>query len=159
MDDDSSRSYLTSGVIDSTPAPMHSQVMDTADSTDSTEGVIARYARAWADADLVTVIETYAEDVVAHYGGQSPFAGTHIGRDRFLEVLAATAAQGERTLISVDQHHEDGQTGALFATESFVADGETRTVMRGLRFRIENDKIAECWLFDHDQHVVDAAWS
>ncbi len=50
------------------------------------EGVITRYATAGREGDLQTLIDCYDEDIVAHYGGQSPFAGTHVGRDRFLEV-------------------------------------------------------------------------
>jgi uncharacterized protein len=129
-----------------------------------TPDVITRYAAAWLAGDVVTLVGCYADHIVAHYGGQSPFAGTHVGRDRFVDVLLESSARSGRKLLSVDQIHDDGETGALFVTESLVVDwihdgGETVTVFRALRFRVADGKIAECWLFDHDQHLIDRAWS
>ena len=37
------------------------------------------YAEAWVNGDLATMIDLYASDVVVHYGGRSPFTGTHVG--------------------------------------------------------------------------------
>lgn len=122
-------------------------------------GVISRYADAWRTGDLTTLISCYDEGIIAHYGGRSSFAGTHVGRDRFIEVLAGTALVSERQLVSIDQLHDDGDTGALFVTESLVIGGERHTVHRALRFRVAGDRIVECWLFDHDQHLVDRAWT
>ena len=135
--------------------------MINSESADETteRGVMARYTRAWIDGDLATLVDCYADDVVAHYGGQSPFAGTHDGRDRFLEVLVGTAALGKRELVSVDQIHDDGEWGAAFVTERFEIAGETVTVQRALRYRIVSGRIKECWLFDMDQHLVDRAWT
>jgi uncharacterized protein len=133
------------------------------DSTEPTvrpdPGVVVRYARAWEAGDIATLVGCYADDVVAHYGGRSPFAGTHRGKDRFLEVLITTAGLGNRRLVSVDQVHDDGETGAIFATETFDVDGETVTVQRALRYRIRDGLIAECWLFDMEQHLIDKAWT
>lgn len=123
------------------------------------QGVVARYTRAWFEGDLETLVDCYADNVVVHYGGQSPYAGTHYGKDRFLEVLAGTAAIGKRDLVSVDQLHDDGAWGAVFVTESFEIAGEVVTVQRALRYRIDRDLIKECWLFDMDQHLVDQAWT
>jgi uncharacterized protein len=126
-------------------------------------GTISRYAHAWAAGDLATVVDSYATDIVVHYGGTSPFAGTHTGRDRFVEVLIETASRSSRELISVDQVHDDGETGAIFATERILVGppGDRRpvTIQRALRFRVADDRITECWLFDHDQHLLDRSWS
>lgn len=122
-------------------------------------GVIDRYAAAWRDGDLFTMIDLYADDVVVHYGGSSPFAGTHLGRDRLLEVLAETAVRSGRALVSVDQIDDHGTHGALFVTESMTVDGETVELQRALRYRIADGRIAECWLYDHDQHLVDRSWA
>ncbi len=125
----------------------------------ATSGVIARYTRAWLDSDLATLVDCYADDIVAHYGGTSRYAGTYHGKTRFLEVLAETAALAKRELLSADQLHDDGECGAVFITESFDIDGDPVTVQRALRYRIDHDQITECWLFDMDQHLIDRAWS
>jgi len=122
-------------------------------------GVVTAYARAWEAADHATLIGLYAEDVVVHYGGTSPFSGTHQGRDRFVDVLLQTAARGKRSLASIDQVHDDGDTGAIFVTERFEVDGEPVEVQRALRYRTAGGRITECWLYDQDQHLVDRAWS
>lgn len=130
------------------------------DETDQSPiGAVERYVTAWQTGDLETLIDCYAPDIVAHYGGTSRFAGTHVGRNTFLGVLAESSAIGERTLVSVDQWHDDGDTGAVFATEQFTVDGERRAVQRALRYRISDGRFVECWLFDLDQGLVDRAWS
>jgi hypothetical protein len=122
-------------------------------------GVITRYARAWERGDFGEIVLCYDEHIVAHYGGQSEFAGTYIGRDRFLTLLLETGSRGNRKLIAIDQLHDDGDCGAFFVTESFVIDGETVVVRRALRFKTNGRAVTECWLFDHDQHLVDKAWT
>ena len=123
-----------------------------------TDGVISRYVAAWQAQDLATVLDCYAEDVTAHYGGTSPFAGDHHGREAFVAVLAATAVTSARRLVTVDQLHDDGDRGAVFVTEAVTVGSTEHVVQRALRFRVAEHRIVEVWLFDLDQHVVDAAW-
>ncbi len=127
--------------------------------TSGSSGVITRYARAWEAGDIAEIINCYDEQIVAHYGGTSPFAGTHQGRDRFLNVLLETGQRSSRKLLSIDQLHDEITTGAFFVTESMVIDGETVIVHRALRFRTNRSTIVECWLFDQQQHLIDTAWS
>jgi uncharacterized protein len=124
-----------------------------------TPGTIARYANAWLAGDRMAIVECYDENIVAHYGGTSAFAGDHQGRTRFVEILLDTSSRARRTLIGVDQIHDDGDSGALFVTESIEIDGATTHINRALRFRVANDRIVECWLFDQDQHLLDHAWA
>jgi uncharacterized protein len=124
-----------------------------------TPGNITRYANAWLAGDLMAIVECYDENIVAHYGGTSAFAGDHQGRTRFIEVLLDTSSRARRTLISVDQIHDDGDSGALFVTESIDIEGTITQIKRGLRFRVANNRFVECWLFDQDQHLVDRAWA
>jgi hypothetical protein len=119
------------------------------DTTTKPVGVITRYARAWERGDIGEIVNCYNEDIVAHYGG----------RERFLGLLLETGQRGSRKLLSIDQIHDDGDTGALFVTESFVINGETVSVLRALRFRTTGETITECWLFDQSQHLVDQAWA
>jgi uncharacterized protein len=122
-------------------------------------GVITRYAEAWRRGDLAEMIDCYGDDVTVHYGGSSDYAGTHRGRDRFVEVLVATAQRSGRRLVGIDQIDDHGTHGALFVTETMNSGTSTVTVERALRYRIVDDRISECWLYDHDQHLVDRAWS
>ena len=126
--------------------------------TESGQGVIERYAAAWRTGDVTTMFELYDDAVLVHYGGTSSFAGTHLGKNRLIEVLIATTARSDRILVSIDAVFDNGDSGAIFVTESFRLDAATITVPRALRYRVADDRIIECWLFDHDQHLVDRAW-
>jgi len=122
-------------------------------------GVIQRYADAWQRSDLETLFATYSPDVVVHYGGTSPFAGDHHGRDALLSLLAETARRSGRTLVSVDAVYDLGGHGAIFVREAFDIAGERVTVDRCLRYRVDGDLIVEVRLYDHQQQLVDRAWS
>ena len=120
--------------------------------------MITRYVEAWQAQDLGTVLDCYAQDIVAHYGGTSSFAGDHVGHARFVEVLADTAVRSGRRLVSVEQLHDAGDHGSVFVVEAVTVDGAEHEVHRALRFRVESERIAEVWLYDLDQHLVDASW-
>jgi len=122
-------------------------------------GVVQRYVDAWQRSDLATMFATYDPDVVVHYGGTSQFAGDHHGRDALLSLLAETARRSGRTLVTVDAVYDLGGHGAIFVREAFDIDGERVTVDRCLRYRVDGDLIVEVWLYDHQQQLVDRAWS
>lgn len=122
-------------------------------------GVITRYADAWRRGDVAEMIGCYHDDIAVHYGGTSTFAGIHRGRDRLVDLLVDTARRSDRRLITIDQVDDHGTHGALFVTESMQVDGTEATVLRALRYRTTDGRISECWLYDHDQHLVDRAWS
>jgi putative lipase involved disintegration of autophagic bodies len=128
------------------------------DSATESVGTITRYAEAWANSDVAAMFGLYHDDVIAHYGGTSEFAGVHRGRDAFASVLIETVGRSGRRLLSIDQVDDHGGHGAIFATEAMTVLGEEVHLMRALRYRVENAQIVECWLFDHDQHHVDRAW-
>ncbi len=121
-------------------------------------GVITRYVAAWQAGDLDAVLASYAPGIVAHYGGTSTFAGSHQGFERFVQVLADTAERSDRRLVSIEQLHDGGDHGSVFVVESVAIDGESHLVHRSLRFRVADGQIAEVWLYDLDQHLVDQAW-
>ena len=122
-------------------------------------GVIEHYAAAWHRSDLETMFATYDPSVVVHYGGTSPFAGDHHGRDAFVAILAETARRSGRALVSIDAVYDLGGHGAVFVTEAFEVGGARATVERCLRYRLEDGLIVEVWLYDQQQHLVDRAWS
>lgn len=122
-------------------------------------GVITRYAEAWQRGDIAAMLGCYHPDVTGHYGGTSSFAGTHHSRDRLVEILVETARRSGRQLVSVDQIDDHDTHGALFVTETMTIGAVAITLARALRYRTVDDLIIECWLYDHDQHLVDRAWN
>jgi hypothetical protein len=119
------------------------------------ESVLRRYAEAWVAGDLAAVIDAYHDDFVLHYFGDSPLAGSHVGKDAALAALAEATARTDRQLLEVVDVLAGTNLGALVVVER-LGDREVRRV---LLYRTEDDKLRECWLYDEDQPFVDHLWS
>lgn len=120
--------------------------------------VLRRYADAWQAGDLDALIGCYADDFTLHYAGANRFAGTHVGRDAALGVMAEVSTIAPRTLRSVDDVLSGGGGGALVVTEELTRDGETAVLSRVLRYRVADGLLRECWLHDEDQALIDHLW-
>ncbi len=128
-------------------------------SEDHAGTVLARYAAAWAEGDLEALVDCYAEDFTLHYGGASRFAGTHVGRDAALTVMAEVSGIAPRELLSVDDVLVSDSAGALVVRERLTRDGRSVDLERVLRYRVAAGRLAECWLHEADQGAVDELWS
>ena len=122
-----------------------------------TERVLRAYATAWLASDLDTVLASYHDDIELHYMGESPLAGTHRGRDAAFVALGQASLRTQRVLIDVEDVLVGESLGALIAIED-LGDPAQR-VRRVLLYRVEDDKLRECWLFDEDQRFIDSLWS
>jgi len=115
------------------------------------------YADAWLAADVEKVLGAYHDDIVLHYMGESPLAGTHAGKEAVFTILGQASYRASRKLIAVEDVLVGENFGALLAIEDL---GEPpRRVRRVLLYRVEDGKLRECWLYDEDQRFVDKLWS
>lgn len=124
---------------------------------DETGRVLRAYADAWLAADLERIVAAYHDDVVLHYMGESPLAGTHTGKDAAFAALGQATQRSARRLIEIEDVLVGEQLGALLAVEEL--GDPPRRVRRVLLYRVEDGKLRECWLLDEDQRFVDALWS
>jgi len=125
--------------------------------SDETGRVLREYAKAWLASDLEKVLASYHDDIELHYMGESPLAGTHRGRDAAFAVLGQASTRTARRLIDVEDVLVGEFLGALIAVEDL---GEpAQRVRRVLLYRVEDEKLRECWLFDEDQRFIDSLWS
>ena len=124
---------------------------------DETGRVLRRYAQAWLASDLETVLASYHDDIELHYMGSSPLAGTHRGRDAAFAALGQASIRTSRQLIAVEDVLVGESLGALLAIED-IGD-PPRRVRRVLLYRVQDEKLRECWLFDEDQRFIDELWS
>lgn len=125
--------------------------------SDETARVLRAYAKAWLASDLEKVLASYHENIELHYMGESPLAGTHRGRDAAFAVLAQATTRTNRKLIDVEDVLVGESMGALIAVED-LGDPPQR-VRRILLYRVQDEKLRECWLFDEDQRFIDQMWS
>jgi len=126
---------------------------------DSTEieRVLRGYADAWLAADLERILAAYHEDVVLHYMGESPLAGTHTGRDAVFAALGQASQRSARRLVEIEDVLVGTDLGAILAVEDL--GGPPRRVRRVLVYRVADGQLRECWLYDEDQRFVDTLWS
>ena len=125
--------------------------------SEETGRVLRRYAQAWLASDLDVVLASYHDDIKLHYMGESPLAGTHRGRDAAFAALGQASVRTARKLIAVEDVLVGDSLGALIAIED-LGDPPQR-VRRVLLYRVQDEKLRECWLFDENQRFVDKLWS
>ena len=124
---------------------------------EETVRVLREYADAWLAADLERILGAYHEDVVLHYMGESPLAGTHTGRDAAFAALGQASQRSARRLIEIEDVLVGDALGAILAVEEL--GDPPRRVRRVLLYRVLDGQLRECWLYDEDQRFVDALWS
>ncbi len=120
---------------------------------------VKRYAEAWAANDLAAIIDCYHDEVVFHYFGRSPLAGTHRGKPACLAVLKQVREKTNRRLVSIVDAMAGERFGVIVATERFERDSRSVTLNRLLRYMVRDGKLAECWVYDEDQRLVDEIWA
>jgi hypothetical protein len=125
--------------------------------SEETSRVLQAYAKAWLAADLEKVLASYHDDIELHYMGESPLTGTHRGRGAAFAVLGQASTRTGRKLIDVEDVLVGESLGALIAVED-LGDPAQR-VRRVLLYRVQDEKLRECWLFDENQRFIDAMWS
>ena len=121
--------------------------------------VVKRYADAWSANDLPTIIDSYRDDVVFHYFGRSPLVGIHRGKAACLALLKQVREKTNRKLVAVRDVLAGESFGAIIAVERFERNGKSVEIERVLRYSVRDGKLAECWIYDEDQRLVDEYWA
>lgn len=121
--------------------------------------VVKRYADAWLQGDMKNIIDCYHDDVVFHYAGRSPLAGAHRGKQACLGVLKQVSQKTNRKLLSITDVLAGDEFGLIVAVERFGSEGDFVELERLLRYRVQDEKLCECWIYDFDQELVDRYYS
>ncbi|MES2249048.1 MAG: nuclear transport factor 2 family protein [Pseudomonadota bacterium] len=121
--------------------------------------VVQRYAQAWAANDLKAIVDCYDDEVVFHYFGRSPLAGTHRGKAGCLAVLQQVKARTNRRLVAIRDVLAGEHFGLIVAVEQFEHQGRPVELERQLRYAVRDGKLSECWIYDEDQRWVDEVLS
>jgi len=116
---------------------------------------VTRYCAAWRAGDLAALLACYHEDFTLHYAGASSLAGDHIGKAASLKALAEVTRRTNRKLIEIVDVMAGPARATVIARERFEKAGKTAELERVLVYRIEEGKLAECWVYDADQALVD----
>jgi ketosteroid isomerase-like protein len=126
-------------------------------SPDEIATTLHSYAEVWRAGDLDKILASYHDDIVLHYMGDSPLAGSHVGRAAAFEVLGLATLRSSRRLIEIEDVLVGRRLGALLAVEEL--GDPPRRMRRVLVYRVHEFRLRECWLYDEDQRFVDHLWS
>ena len=121
--------------------------------------VVRAYTDAWLAGDFMSVLDLYHDDLVLHYGGSNLLTGDHVGKDAAVTALLTVQTKTERVPLEVIDVLESDAHASAWVRERWIVDGEPVELMRLLVYRVADGKLAECWLFDHDQALVDRVLS
>jgi uncharacterized protein len=100
----------------------------------------------------------FADDIVVHIPGRSPFAGDRRGKDaalKYIQTIRDHYRDGEIELELIDMLTSDERV-ALLVRERFHGDGPTIEIRRANVYRVHGDEIVEISIFEADQYTVDA---
>ena len=117
--------------------------------------VVRRYADAWAANDFATIVAAYHDEIVFHYFGRNPLAGVHRGKAACLAVLKQIREKTNRKLLAIVDVQAGHRYGMVIARERFERDGKGVEVERLLKYTVRDGKLAECWVYDEDQRLID----
>ena len=118
-------------------------------------GVVRRYADAWAANDFATIVDAYHGEIVFHYFGRNPLAGVHRGKAACLAVLKQIREKTNRKLLEIVDVQAGQRYGMVIARERFERGGNSVDVERLLKYTVRDGKLAECWVYDEDQRLID----
>jgi uncharacterized protein len=127
------------------------------DLADHKERIVRRLLAALEARDLPTIRGLLADDVVYHFPGRGPVAGSYRGHEEVLGLFGAFARlfDGPLEMASHD----------VVASEAHVVDLATYTGSRGglsftwnavRLYHVDADRISEIWLMIGDIHAFDA---
>jgi ketosteroid isomerase-like protein len=120
-----------------------------------TRQAVSSYAAAWLAGNRPALAACYHDDFTLHYFGCNPLAGDHKGKAAALAVLAEVTRRTNRRLLAVVDIMAGPERGALLARERFERDGKTAELERLLVYAVRDGLLAECWVYDQDQGLVD----
>lgn len=129
--------------------------MTAGDRTAANRAVAERYVRAWEAGDLTALRACYHPGFTLHYFGDHPLAGDHVGLAAALAALAEVSRRTRRKLVTIVDVTAGPERAVVIAREAFERDGVVTELDRVLVYRIEGDLLAECWVYDGDQALVD----
>lgn len=127
-----------------------------ANCADEIRRVVERYACAWAAGDMAAIADSYHADFVLHYFGRHRLAGVHVGKVAAMAALAEFSAATRRRLSGVLTVLSGVERGAILARETLKKGEETIEVDRLLLYAVRDGRLAECWVYDADQALIDA---
>jgi 2'-5' RNA ligase len=116
-------------------------------------------ARAYAGGDLEALRDLLSPDVVWHVPGRSAIAGSHAGVDAVLAYFDLRRRLTDTSFrVTVHGAAVIGERVVQLAGGRATRDGRELEWETAGVFRVQDGRIAECWLVPFDQYLFDEIW-
>jgi ketosteroid isomerase-like protein len=134
--------------------------MDRAQASELLEALHAALAACYAGGSVDVIRKHLTEDVAWHVPGNNAIAGDYEGVEGVLEYFGRRRdlAGGSLRLHPGEMLVGDNHVAVLTDGTAVIAGAERRWATVGL-YRIEDARVAECWLLPLDPTAFDATWS
>jgi uncharacterized protein len=135
--------------------------MDRDDALAVIEQLHSAQARLYTDGDVAAVRSVLHPDIAWHIPGGSPIAGSYRWLDEVVEYMLARRAPADGTfrMHRLDVLTGDGSTVAVLTDGTATIDGVERQWSTIGLYRLEDGRVAECWLLPLDQAEFDDIWT
>jgi ketosteroid isomerase-like protein len=122
--------------------------------------VLAAHLDALSRGDIATAMSSYSNDVVLHYPGRNPLSGDYRGKDRVLALMGRVMelTQGSFRPDVHDILASDDHVAALVTVRA-ERNGQPVEWTSIDLFHVRDGKLAEHWVHEADQDMVDRFWS
>ena len=128
--------------------------------TEHPNALLIRQAwQAVAHSDVETLRALWADDIIWHVTGNTPWRGTHVGIANVIDLLAQVGESGDTYDMSLESVLANDQFGVLVYRVSTKRSDRVLDVHQVLLCRFEGRRIREVWALALDPQAVDAFWS
>jgi ketosteroid isomerase-like protein len=119
--------------------------------------VMHRYTAAALAGDWESAYGCFAEDIVAHVPGRSARAGVLQGRDAAIAYIEAAKAhsRGADVQLELLDTLASEERVLLLVCERFTRPEGVVEIGRANVYTVRDGAIAEIWIFEADQYLVD----
>jgi uncharacterized protein len=110
--------------------------------------------------DLASLQILLCSSVVLHVPGHNPNAGDYYGHSGFLEFWSKLSQRAfGKVEIKVQDILANASSAAVLGLSVVERKGERLENRVVYVIKLEDGRIAECWIHNYDQNTVDAFWS
>lgn len=128
--------------------------------THPNEELLRKGYAAFANADLETIQNLFADDIVWHVAGRSQIAGDYKGKDEVFGFLAKVITLSEGT-FKIDLHDcLANDDHAVAITQATATRGGRTADFRGVTvYHVRDGKVTEAITVPRDPYLEDDFWS
>ena len=106
--------------------------------------------------DVEAFVDFFADDVIVHISGKSSFAGTHNGKDQFVEVFTRFTERVPEYSFEPHAYLADDEHGLILQLSHYKRGEETLDSNDMVVCHFRDGKISEFWLSSENDDAVDA---